>query len=164
MSKRVGRQAPTINDEKVKVLIASLKNGAYVETACSYAGIGTSSVYRWLERGKAEDERVQKGEEPNPEETPYWEIWDTIEKARSEATLRNITLIQTAAQNGSWQAAAWFLERTAPKLYARRSYSEVTGADGGALEISMSIDDLNSKIASLMGEHNELGEPASASS
>ena len=160
MAKKVGRQAPTVNDERVKVLINSLKNGAYVETACAYSGIGTSSVYRWIERGKAEDERLQQGESPNPEETPYWEIWDTIEKARSEAMLRNITLIQTAAQSGSWQAAAWFLERTNPKLYGRRNYNELTGADGGALEVALSVDDLNAKIASLMGEHNELGEPA----
>lgn len=160
MTKKAGRNAPTINDERVKVLIASLKNGAYVETACAYSGIGTSSVYRWIERGRAEEDRLQAGEAPNPEETPYWEIWDAIEKARSEATLRNITLIQTAAQNGSWQAAAWFLERTAPKLYGRRSYNEVTGANGGAVEVALSVDDLNAKIASLMGEHNELGEPA----
>jgi len=160
MARRVGRQAPSLSDEKLKVLIASLKNGAYVETACSYAGIGTSSVYRWLERGRVEDERLQNGEAPNPEETPYWEIWDAIEKARSEATLRNLTLIQTAAQSGSWQAAAWYLERTSPKLYARRNYNEVTGANGGALEVALSVDDLNAKIASLMGEHNELGEPA----
>lgn len=160
MAKKVGRQAPTVNDERVKVLINSLKNGAYVETACAYSGIGTSSVYRWIERGKAEDERLQNGDTPNPEETPYWEIWDAIEKARSEAMLRNITLIQTAAQSGSWQAAAWFLERTNPKLYGRRNYNELTGADGGALEVALSVDDLNAKIASLMGEHNELGEPA----
>jgi len=160
MAKKIGRQAPTIEDERIKVLIASLKNGAYVETACTYAGVGVSSVYRWLERGKAENDRLETGETADPNETPYWEIWEAIEKARSEATLRNVTLVQSAAQNGSWQAAAWFLERTNPKLYGRRNYNEVTGADGKPLEVSVSVDDLNAKIASLMGEHNELGEPA----
>lgn len=159
-TKRVGRNAPDINADRVKTLIASLKNGAYIETACTYAGIGSSSVYRWLERGRAENERLEEGEKPDANETPYWEIWESIEKARSEATLRNITLIQSAASDGSWQAAAWFLERTNPRLYGRRNYNEVTGADGGAVQLGISVEDLNTKISSLMGEPNESGEPA----
>ena len=151
-TKKAGRNAPSVNAEKIKVFINSLKNGAYIETACTYAGVGESSVYRWLERGRNENARIEEGGSPDPKETPYWELWEAIEKARSEATLRNLTLIQTAAQGGSWQAAAWYLERTSPKLYARRNYNEVTGKDGGALEVSMSVDDLNAKIASLMGD------------
>lgn len=159
-TKKAGRNAPDVNSEKIKTLIASLKNGAYLDTACTYAGIGSSSVYRWLERGRLENERIEAGEKPSPDEKPYWEIWESIEKARSEATLRNVTLVQTAAQNGSWQAAAWFLERTNPRLYGRRNYNEVTGSEGKPLEVSVSVDDLNAKIAQLMGEHNELGESA----
>lgn len=158
--KRVGRNAPDVNSDKIKAFINALKNGAYIETACTYTGVGESSVYRWLERGRAENARIESGEKTDPNETPYWELWEAIEKARSEATLRNLTLIQTAAQGGSWQAAAWYLERTTPKLYARRNYNEITGANGGAVEVSLSVDDLNAKIATLMGEHNELGEPA----
>lgn len=156
--KKQGRKVTDPTSDRVAVLVNALKSGAYLETACTYAGIGESTVYRWLERGRTENERLEKGEEANPDEASYLELWEAIEKARSEATLRNVTLIQTAAQNGTWTAAAWWLERTSPKLYGRRNYNEVTGKDGGALEVNMTAEQLDRKIALLMGEVSEMGE------
>jgi transposase len=154
-----GRRVTDINSEKVKVFINSLKSGAYIQTACTFAGIGESTVHRWLERGRKENARIESGEEALVDEQPYLELWESIEKARAEATLRNVTLIQTAAQNGTWQAAAWFLERTNPSLYGRRNYNEITGKDGGALDVNLSVEELDRKIAVLMGEvTDESGE------
>jgi hypothetical protein len=55
--------------------------------------------------------------------------------------LRNIGIIQTAAQNGTWQAAAWYLERTNPKKWGRHDTVEVTGTDGGAIQVEVSVKD-----------------------
>jgi hypothetical protein len=164
MTATKGRRVTDINSDKVKVLIASLKNGAYLQTACTYAGIGESTVHRWLERGRTENAKIESGENATDTEKPYLELWESIEKARAEATLRNLTLIQTAAQNGTWTAAAWYLERTNPALYGRRNYNEVTGANGGALEINLTAEELNAKIATIMGEVLvESGETSSPS-
>lgn len=149
---KTGRRVASVQSEKVQTLITALKAGAYIQTACVYSGVSESTVYRWLERGRKENERIDNEEKPNADEAPYLELWESIEKARAEATLRNLQIIQTSAQNGSWQASAWFLERTMPAMYGRRNYNEVTGANGGALQVEMSVEELDKTIGIIMGE------------
>ena len=149
---KTGRKVASIDSTKVQTLINALKAGAYIQTACVYAGVSESTVYRWLDRGRKENERIENEEQPNAEEAPYLELWESIEKARAEATLRNLQVIQTSAQNGSWQASAWFLERTMPALYARRAYNEVTGPNGGPLQVDLTVEELDQKIGVIMGE------------
>ena len=48
-------------------------------------------------------------------------------------------MIQKAAQEGSWQASAWYLERTNPRKWGRTETVEITGADGGAIAVAYSI-------------------------
>lgn len=106
---------PELQAEIVKVL----RGGAYVEDACAFVGLSKSSFYDWMQRGAA-------GEEP------FSEFSDAVEKARADAVVRNIALVQNAA-NSSWQAAAWWLERTRPDQYGRRT--NLAGPNGGAVEI-----------------------------
>lgn len=80
----------------------------------------------WLERGKIEAENIAAGltsEGESNSEEEYVAFWNDIAKARADAIVRNVTLIQKAAQDGSWQAAAWWLERTAPSEYGRKKNS-----------------------------------------
>jgi hypothetical protein len=44
----------------------------------------------------------------------------SVMKAEAEAEVRNQNIIVRAAHNGTWQAAAWWLERRRPQDYARR--------------------------------------------
>lgn len=123
---QTGRRVATINDPKVKLLIQALQGGNYIEHACHYADLAPSTVYRWLERGRTEKQSQEQGNPPNPAETPYIELCDSIEKARASAIVANVTIIQSAARNGQWQAAAWWLERSLPNQYGRKIQAEVT--------------------------------------
>jgi hypothetical protein len=152
MTKKAGRKVTQSDDPRVERLIEALNAGNYLEHACDYAGIGKSTVYRWLDRGQNEAERIDAGNEPNPDEHTYLELWDAIKKARASAMVRNVAIIQQAARGGTWQAAAWWLERTAPQQYGRRLSAEVTGAEGGAINVSVTVDALESKIAALLGD------------
>jgi hypothetical protein len=58
-----------------------------------------------------------------------------VEKARAEAREVALDSIRTAAREGQWQAAAWYLERTAPNRYARVERREISGPDGGAITL-----------------------------
>lgn len=55
--------------------------------------------------------------EPNPEDEPteqeaaYFQFWRVIKKAEAEAEAAAVLHIKQAAQDGTWQAAAWYLER-----------------------------------------------------
>lgn len=113
-----------INEQSFEALKSALRSGNDIETAAHYAGVSIANVYRWLEVGKFESEKVSAGEEVTPENAPYLEFWEELRKARADAIVRNVAYVQTAAKNGSWQAAAWWLERTVPEQYSRTKNSE----------------------------------------
>jgi hypothetical protein len=106
--------------ELVEQLIKYIKAGNYIKTACEAVGIDESTFYKW---GK----RAEKKEEP------YFQFFQSIKRAESEAIIRNVITIQSAAKR-KWQAAAWFLER---KDYERWGRKELVG---GIPDKPMQID------------------------
>lgn len=117
----------------------AIKAGSYSEIAARYAGISAPTFYKWMALGDGEKA-----------ESPYKEFREAVENARAASEVRNIGLIQQAANNGTWQAAAWFLERTAPARWGRRSALEVTGSEGGPVKIDVPIDELEAKVMKLI--------------
>jgi hypothetical protein len=109
----------TFQEETLEQLKQALRAGNDIETAAHFAGTSIANVYRWLEIGKVEAERVAVGMQPNPQHDAYLRFWEALRRARAEAIVRNVTYIQNAAKSGSWQAAAWWLERTVPETYSR---------------------------------------------
>jgi transposase len=85
-------------------IIEAVQAGNYMETAAQYANIGLSTFYRWMAEG--EGEKAPKRQR---------EFREAVLQARAQAEVRNVTLIQRAANDGSWQAASWFLERSFQK-------------------------------------------------
>jgi transposase len=93
-------------------LFEALKAGNTRRASCSYAGISESSLALWMDR--------------------FPDFRDAVEKAEAEAEIRNVAIIQRAA-NETWQAAAWWLERRRSGDYRQRS--EIQGNDGGPLRV-----------------------------
>lgn len=121
-----GRRPTELENPKIQNLITALRAGNYFEHACAYAGIASSTAYRWLERGRREQQSQADGNKPNSIEQHYLELCETIEKARADAIVGNVAIIQNAAKAGTWQAAAWWLERTMPNQFGRQLKAEVT--------------------------------------
>lgn len=88
-------------------LIKLLKSGVPVIHACDAVGIASVTYYDWMKRG----ERATSGQ--------YRDFYLKTKQARAEAIARNVAIIQKAATQ-SWQAAAWWLERTCPAEFGRR--------------------------------------------
>jgi transposase len=139
-----------LNPERQARIVEALNNGNYIETAARYAAITPQAMYKWLNRGNAERQRILEGEDPLPEEQIYVDFVEAVEKARSQAEMRNVGLIQKAAVDGTWQAAAWFLERSYPKRWGRSDRLEHTGADGGPMEVQVSVEQLEEKVLELL--------------
>lgn len=110
-----------ITGTTLKALTDSLKAGADLETSCHFAGLHSNQVLKWLEIGKNEAERRVNGYEATPDYDEHVELWDELKRARASAIVRNVTQVQRAAQDGQWQAAAWWLERTVPEHYAKKT-------------------------------------------
>ena len=118
------RNAPVSRPSRLTVevtdtLAAGLADGLYLDDAARLAGIAPSTLYGWLRRGRdAEAQRDAGGELP-PADRPFVELLESVERARASAKRDALGTIRAAAHNGSWQAAAWYLERTAPDKYGR---------------------------------------------
>lgn len=105
-----------LTPQRSEVICEAISDGATREVAASAAGVGESTLYQWLKKGRDGVE-------------PYVEFAEAIEKADAEGELSNIRTIKTASTS-TWQAAAWLLERKHPERWGRRDRMEVTGKDG----------------------------------
>jgi hypothetical protein len=126
MATKRGRGQPTkLTPEVTERLVEALKAGNYIETACTYAGIGVSTYHAWV--AKAEETGANKD---------FTDFLDAVKKARSEAEIRNVALIQQAAQK-NWTAAAWWLERSQPARWGRqtKTINEISGPEGAPIQI-----------------------------
>lgn len=127
-----GPGAPSkFSEERAERLLQAVRGGNYLKTACAFAGVDYTTLRRW----------VHKADEPSaPQE--YRDFRDALEKARADAEVASLAKIHKAANEGQWQAAAWFLERSMPDRWAKkdRTQIEVTGEGGGPVKIVSGIE------------------------
>jgi ABC-type cobalamin/Fe3+-siderophores transport system ATPase subunit len=112
-------------------IVQAIVGGNDITVAAAYAGIGKTTFYEWLERGR----KAKTG--------PFAAFADAIQKAQADAETRNVALIAKAAQDGTWTAAAWWLERKHPERWGRKERHEVTGKDGKDLVIRVVYADVD---------------------
>lgn len=153
---KTGRKTK-LTPEVQQAIIDALKTGSYVEDAAAYVGITATTLWNWMDRGNKERNRLAAfpDTEPDTTEVAFLEFLEAVETARAAAHLRAVAQIQKAAADGTWQAAAWYLERSAPKKWGRRDTTEVTGAEGGAIRIDVATDELERKISKIIQKRSE---------
>lgn len=113
MSRKTGRPTKA-TDARIAGLLNALRAGNTRSAAAAHAEISRQTFYRWIE----EDETFR----------------DSVEKAEADAEVRFAAQVAHAASTGTWQAAAWWLERRRPADFALRSKLEMTGKDGGPID------------------------------
>jgi transposase len=82
------------------------------EMAARAAGISEATFYRWLQRGE------------NSKSGIFREFCEAVKNAEAEAEAELLSFIIEQARSGTWQAAAWILERRHPERWARRERME----------------------------------------
>lgn len=99
-----------LTTELISKLVEAIQIGCTYKHACEYAGIADSTFYGWMENGRnlREKSKTQKIKKTNQ---IYIEFLETIEKAKAKNVIANLAIIQRAAKDKNWQAAAWILER-----------------------------------------------------
>ena len=127
MSKPVGRRAK-LTPELQNKIVTAIRAGNYAFVACEMAGISKTTYYRWLENA----------EKPTAE-AKYREFRDAVKEAEAAAEVASVALIRQAAQSGTWQAAAWYLERKHGERWGRNDKirQEVSGVDGKPVEVNV---------------------------
>lgn len=145
------RPTPTVDDPQVRRVIGALTAGHYLERAARLAQVGASTIHYWKHEGKKERDRVDAGGKPTDRGQKYLGILEAIERAQDQASHKAMLSIMEAAQNGTWQAAAWYLERTDPEHYARRTL--IAGHDNGPVQVSVSPEDVDAKLMGMIAAY-----------
>jgi hypothetical protein len=116
--------------ERTEKIIDLIARGNYKEVAAHACGITPKTLIQWINEGQAD---IDKGID-----SAKSAFCNSVKKAESEAESRNVAIIQDAAEK-TWQAAAWWLERTRPHRYGIRQKIDIhTGLD----EIMRSIKEI----------------------
>ena len=136
---------PKLNKELIDKLGNALAAGNYIETACDYAGISRSIFYQWL----------TEAEKPGAKQI-YLDLMDTVRTSRAEAEMRNVLKIQKAADD-SWQAAAWWLERSQPKKWSKQTNVELSGVGGSPINVAVDTREALLQLLAPKGDEDEVG-------
>lgn len=91
----MGRRAK-LDEETVAKLAEGALLGMTRDLQARYAGIGKSTLQRWLAQGR----KAKTGR--------YRDLWDRLKEAEGLAAAQALSVIRQSKQ---WQAQAWFLER-----------------------------------------------------
>lgn len=97
--------------DRVAAILDALRVGATVEHAAAAAGLHRDTVHAWRQRYPAFD--------------------DAINRATGEGVIACLRVVSGAATSGTWQAAAWLLERRYPAEYGRRAVTVAAAVQVG---------------------------------
>lgn len=134
----MSEQRPTgrpskLNDALHEAIVKILRTGCTVETAAENAGISKRTLQSWLQKGEDAETRSDAGDKLTAADQRYMALAQDVRRARSEAEVRALATIQRAAADGTWQAAAWYLERSFPERYASKRQPKSVGRPVGAV-------------------------------
>lgn len=142
---RPSKLTPEVTDK----ILAALRAGNYLEVAADYAGVGKTTVYRWLDEGAADNAPAQ-----------LRAFFDAVTRARAETEVRVLSQVMRVIAGGNMvrrttrtlrdgtqevdeqyapgdgKVALEFLSRAYPSRWARRQALEVSGPGGGPLQLA----------------------------
>ena len=130
-----------LDDTRREKLLKAIRVGNDKKVACALAGISETTLYRWLELAQKKNARAE-----------LREFRESLERAEAEAEVLKVSRIAQAADNGRWQAAAWWLERKHPERWGQQTKikAEVSGPNGEPIAIS--IEEARKVVLEMLNE------------
>ncbi len=124
-----------LNPEIQKRIIQAIQAGSTYELAAQFAGISRGTLWSWLQKGEEQNKGV------------YRTFLNEFKKAEARCCVGALAVVQKAAQNGTWQAAAFLLER-------RFGYHK-----DGPPPVQITIDAESVDVQSIIGEYKQEIQP-----
>lgn len=110
----MGRKTKLTNEIQEQIC-KYVRLGIPLKFAAEACGIGERTIYYWIERGK----KSTRGK--------YLQFLQSIKKAEAESIIKDVAILEKSAHEGSWQAAAWKLERRYPEFFGKKEKMEHSG-------------------------------------
>lgn len=141
--KKTGRKAKVLTDAMEERFLRAISLGCPIKDACGCAGLGESTYYAWM---------VEANEGKTARSKRLKEFQERIKEAEGEATMRWLAHIEAAANDGSWQAAAWKLERRRQMFVPKVKQEVSLDAKVETTDIKQRLLDKLAKFAEEEGE------------
>ncbi|MDR6862177.1 hypothetical protein J2X64_000558 [Phycicoccus sp. 3266] len=124
-----------LTPERADRIVELIGSGVYGAVAARASGISGSTYRAWMARGR-DASRDAEGRALEEADAPYAAFHDAVRTTQAQAEAETAAGVYTAGQ-GSWKAAAWWLERRYPERWGRkdRLRQEVTGLAGAPLHV-----------------------------
>ena len=128
-----------LNADVQRRIVQAIQSGATYELAAQYAGITRTTLYYWLEKGKEQTKGI------------YRTFFNEFKKAEAVCCVGALAVIRKEAQAGTWQAAAWLLERRFPQQYARNQQP--------AVQLTIDVDAEEINVRGIAQEYKTYVQP-----
>lgn len=149
-----------LDEQRISILAQCFERGMPDNQSAATANISRETLRRWKETGEAEQARQDAGTQPNPDFALHVALVAAIKNADATFVQTRLDRIAAASEGGAilrrvtttkrngdiieevtlaqpqWQADAWLLERRHYQDFARRTMTEVTGKEGGPMELT----------------------------
>jgi hypothetical protein len=151
-------------EETASEIIRLVRACVTISHAAEICGISRTAAHNWRVRGEREQQQAERGHKLTAEENRYAQFALDLARARATAAAKDIATINHAAHaQKDWKAAAWRLERQLPKEFGARAAVELTGKDGGPVEIEETRNRLRERLAELAATTEPVEQPADES-
>jgi len=98
IKKRIGHPL-MLTEESQEIILKALRLGATYKLAAQAAGVHYTTFNTWMKKGEVEEEGI------------YSNFYKDVKKAEQDDAEYCLQKIREASNKGTWQAAAWKLER-----------------------------------------------------
>lgn len=139
--KKVEKKIVTVGE----AVVMALEHGCTLEKAAETTGVHRTTIHDWLARAEEWRPAVEEGKTIPAAEAKYLDFLYATTRARARAVEDALRTILEAGK-GDWRAAAWFLERSFPDDYGRRTRLDHGGVGGDGE--TMSLAELFARAAS----------------
>jgi hypothetical protein len=139
--KKPGRKRKVLTEEAQDKFLKAIRLGCPIKDACGCAGFSEAWFY---------EEKNRAIEKPQLEASRrFMGFLERIKEVEGEATNRWLAMVEKAAMSGTWQAAAWKLERR--RGMTLKVQQEISGPEGGPIkhEVTDAKERLLDKLAQL---------------
>ena len=113
--------------EIVDTIVQNLEDGNYKNTACLAAGIHPDLLTLWFRKGSARKVQCCKTDKDREAIAPFVELRKRVGMALAMAESKQLGVLNKAASDGEWRAAAFIMERRWPENWARTTEVKVRG-------------------------------------
>lgn len=117
-----------LSDELREKFVEAVRLGLPPARACDLIGIGESTYYRWMHKGKSYYEQLEEGDQ-NDHHLVYYKFYRSVLKAAAEWQLEFVVRLGETKVEKEWYRNISVLERRDPQNWGKRPDQVSTEGD-----------------------------------